>query len=48
MNPQLHNSLLMGAVLFVLGIVGFLTRRNLIVMFLSVELMLQAANAPGG
>lgn len=42
MTPQLHNSLLIGAVLFVLGIVGFLTRRNLIVMFLSVELMLQA------
>jgi NADH-quinone oxidoreductase subunit K len=34
--------LLIGAVLFVLGIVGFLTRRNLIVMFLSAELMLQA------
>jgi NADH-quinone oxidoreductase subunit K len=42
MNPLLHNSLLIGAVLFVLGTVGFLTRRNLIVMFLSVELMLQA------
>jgi NADH-quinone oxidoreductase subunit K len=42
MTPELHNSLLVGAVLFVLGIVGFLTRRNLIVMFLSVELMLQA------
>jgi NADH-quinone oxidoreductase subunit K len=42
MNPQLHNLLVVGAVLFVLGIVGFLTRRNLIVMFLSVELMLQA------
>jgi len=39
---QLHNALLIGAALFVLGIVGFLTRRNLIVMFLSVELMLQA------
>jgi NADH-quinone oxidoreductase subunit K len=42
MTPQLHNSLLVGAVLFILGVVGFLTRRNLIVMFLSVELMLQA------
>lgn len=42
MTPQLHNALLIGAVLFVLGTVGFLTRRNLIVMFLSVELMLQA------
>jgi NADH-quinone oxidoreductase subunit K len=42
MTPQLYNSLLIGAVLFVLGILGFLTRRNLIVMFLSAELMLQA------
>ncbi len=42
MTPQLYNSLLISAVLFVLGTVGFLTRRNLIVMFLSAELMLQA------
>lgn len=42
MTPQLYNSLLVGAVLFVLGVIGFLTRRNLIVMFLSAELMLQA------
>jgi NADH-quinone oxidoreductase subunit K len=37
----LRNYLLVGAVLFVLGMVGFLSRRNLIVMFLSVEMMLQ-------
>ena len=37
----LRNYLLIGAVLFVLGMLGFLTRRNLIVMFLSVEMMLQ-------
>jgi NADH-quinone oxidoreductase subunit K len=42
MTLQLYNSLLIGAVLFVLGTLGFLTRRNLIVMFLSAELMLQA------
>jgi NADH-quinone oxidoreductase subunit K len=30
-----------GAALFALGLVGFLTRRNLITMFLSAELMLQ-------
>ena len=33
--------LAVGAVLFCLGLIGFLTRRNLIVMFLSAELMLQ-------
>ncbi len=37
----LTNYLLIGATLLVLGMLGFLTRRNLIVMFLSVELMLQ-------
>jgi NADH-quinone oxidoreductase subunit K len=33
--------LAVGAILFCLGLIGFLTRRNLIVMFLSAELMLQ-------
>lgn len=37
----LHHYLVVGAALFVLGAIGFLTRRNLIVMFLSAELMLQ-------
>jgi NADH-quinone oxidoreductase subunit K len=37
----LRNYLLVGAALFVLGILGFLSRRNLIVMFLSAEMMLQ-------
>ena len=33
--------LAVGAVLFALGLIGFLARRNLIVMFLCAELMLQ-------
>ena len=37
----LQNALIVGAILFALGLVGILTRRNLIVMFLSAELMLQ-------
>lgn len=42
MSPvQLESYLIVGAVLFALGMVGFLTRRNLIIMFLSVEMMLQ-------
>ena len=32
---------MVGAVLFALGAIGFLARRNLIVMFLSAEMMLQ-------
>ncbi len=33
--------LLLGAILFVLGTVGFVTRRNLIIMFLCTEMMFQ-------
>ena len=43
MTPELplHHYLAVGAVLFCLGMVGFLARRNLIVMFLCAEMMLQ-------
>jgi NADH-quinone oxidoreductase subunit K len=37
----LRSYLLIGAALFALGMLGFLTRRNMIVMFLSAEMMLQ-------
>lgn len=37
----LSNYLVVGAVLFALGMIGFLTRRNLILMFLCAEMMLQ-------
>lgn len=33
--------LLVGAALFVLGLIGFVTRRNLIVIFLCTEMMFQ-------
>ncbi len=33
--------LVIGAALFVLGLIGFVTRRNLIIMFLCTELMFQ-------
>src|SRR5205814_10372803 len=36
-----ENYLVVGAILFALGMVGFLTRRNMIIMFLSAEMMLQ-------
>ncbi len=37
----LSHFLMTGAVLFCLGLIGFITRRNLIVMFLCTELMFQ-------
>jgi NADH-quinone oxidoreductase subunit K len=36
--------LLLSALLFSLGIVGFLIKRNLITVFMSIELMLNAVN----
>jgi NADH-quinone oxidoreductase subunit K len=36
-------ALLMSALLFTCGLVGFLSRRNMIIMFLCTELMFQAA-----
>lgn len=48
--PQLPTSvplawyLLLSAVLFGLGIAGFLYRRNIITVFMSIELMLNAVN----
>jgi len=37
----LTSYLLLGAILFVLGLIGFVTRRNLIIMFLCTEMMFQ-------
>ena len=36
--------LLLSAVLFVIGVAGVLTRRNAIVVFMSIELMLNSVN----
>jgi len=41
---MLTNYLILSAVLFAIGAVGFVARRNLIVMFLSSEMMLQAVS----
>ncbi len=40
---QLGHYLITSSILFTIGLVGFLTRRNMIVMFLCTELMFQAA-----
>src|SRR5882724_3356335 len=42
MEPlALQHYLAVGAILFAIGLIGFMTRRNLIVMFLCTELMFQ-------
>ena len=42
MNP--NNYLILAAILFTIGVYGVLVRRNAIIVFMSVELMLNAAN----
>jgi len=39
----LDHYLVVSALMFALGLIGFLTRRNLIIMFLCTELMFQAS-----
>jgi NADH-quinone oxidoreductase subunit K len=36
--------LMLSAAVFMIGVFGFLTRRNIIIMFMSIELMLNAVN----
>ncbi len=43
-NPDLSKFLVIGALLFVVGMAGVLVRRNIIVIFMSIELILNAAN----
>jgi NADH-quinone oxidoreductase subunit K len=44
MHPSLEWYLSLSAVLFVIGLIGVLTRRNVLVIFMSVEMMLNAVN----
>jgi NADH-quinone oxidoreductase subunit K len=44
LNPDLSKFLVVGAILFIIGVAGVLTRRNIIVIFMSIELILNAAN----
>jgi len=43
-HPDLSKFLIFGALLFIIGVAGVLTRRNIIVIFMSIELILNAAN----
>lgn len=43
-NVNINNFLVLSALLFIIGIAGVLTRRNVIIIFMSIELMLNAVN----
>ncbi|MGH7813806.1 MAG: NADH-quinone oxidoreductase subunit NuoK [Candidatus Binataceae bacterium] len=40
----LHYMLALGAIIFAIGVAGVIVRRNILVMFMSIELMLNAVN----
>jgi len=40
----LHWYMVLSAVVFAIGVFGFLSRKNVIIMFMSIELMLNAVN----
>lgn len=44
MTPGLEHYLIVSALLFALGLLGVITRRNLLIIYMSLELMLNAAN----
>ena len=44
MNVPTEHMLFLAALLFALGVLGFLVRRNVIVVLMCIELMLNAAN----
>ena len=44
MEPGLYHILFISAALFFIGVYGFFTRRNLITMLMSVELVLNSVN----
>ena len=49
MHPMLDNIstlhyLVLGAALFLLGVIGVLTRRNVVIILMSIELILNAVN----
>ena len=41
---MINQALLVSAILFSIGVIGVLTRRNAIILFMCVELMLNAVN----
>ena len=44
MNPGLQEYLVVSGLLFALGLLGVIVRRNLLVIYMGLELMLNAAN----
>ncbi|HEY8402851.1 MAG TPA: NADH-quinone oxidoreductase subunit NuoK [Cytophagaceae bacterium] len=44
LSNSLNNYIILASILFAIGIIGVLVRKNIIIMFMSIELMLNAIN----
>lgn len=44
LSNTLNNYIILASILFAIGIIGVLVRKNIIIMFMSIELMLNAVN----
>lgn len=44
LNPGLNHYLIVSMLLFIIGVAGVVTRRNAILVFMSIELMLNGVN----
>ena len=44
MEPELYHLLFVSTALFFIGVYGFFTRRNLVIMLMSIELILNSVN----
>lgn len=41
---EIQSYLILSAIIFIIGVIGVLTRRNAIIVFMSIELMLNSVN----
>jgi len=43
-SPSIFNYVILASILFAIGVMGVLIRRNIIIIFMAIELMLNAVN----
>jgi NADH-quinone oxidoreductase subunit K len=43
-SPSVYNYIILASILFAIGVMGVLIRRNIIIIFMAIELMLNAVN----
>ncbi|MBX9852665.1 MAG: NADH-quinone oxidoreductase subunit NuoK [Cytophagaceae bacterium] len=43
-SPSIYNYVILSSILFAIGVMGVLIRRNIIIIFMAIELMLNAVN----